>query len=110
MELKAGERPNVDRNDKIALELSYYFLNKKWQAFINIPYYVFILMPLRHSKNNDALNLVLTHINCMKDSQNSYEELISRFRRATVKQLQVCFFLFVFVTANLLWFVLCFCV
>ena len=90
-----GQRKTVDKCDQIALQLSKYIINSTnnnknlLSTIFTIPQYVFCLMPYRHSKESQNIEFVLNQIdNNLNQNVSSFNELITRFKRATIKQLQ----------------------
>eukprot|EP01083_Nonionella_stella_P201395 736815_1 len=89
-----GQRVIIDKCDAIALQLSQHLLSKHdapnlLSTTCTVPQYIFCLMPYRHSKQQQHIEFVLNQINQQLNKNTiSFNELITRFKRATMKQLQ----------------------
>eukprot|EP01084_Bolivina_argentea_P064641 117867_1 len=92
-----GERIMIDKCDIIALELSKYIIsnnknnnrNNLLSSTFTVPQFIFCLMPFRHSKELNNIEFVLSQIdNNFNKNQILFSELITRFKRGTIKQLQ----------------------
>ena len=90
---KHGNRKNVDKCDEIALELCQLYLKKFGNGYLDtyftLPQRVFFLMPFRHSCDLNNIEFVLSQINVLNGNiSEGFNELMSKFKRATLKQLQ----------------------
>jgi len=70
------------KNDKSALNLALDMINKKLDIILPLNYRVFILMPLRHTKSSDMLDIVVRKI---KQYQEEFKnnKILDKFALAT---------------------------
>eukprot|EP00301_Raphidiophrys_heterophryoidea_P024090 c7707_g2_i1.p1 GENE.c7707_g2_i1~~c7707_g2_i1.p1 ORF type:complete len:243 (-),score=43.43 c7707_g2_i1:91-819(-) len=80
---------SVKRNDAMALKLTMDMIERGWDRALAVPHLCFALMPLRHSATVDKLQLVLSKIQLVMDVQEGHQDLLKKFRRATLRRLQV---------------------
>ncbi|KAF0688922.1 Aste57867_19547 [Aphanomyces stellatus] len=73
-------------NDVLALELATAFVDAGHHLRVAVPYFVFALMPFRHSPTPDRLTSVLGHIDTREATMLEHTDLLSKFRRTTVQR------------------------
>lgn len=74
---------NIKENDEIAFLLSSILLERKYDKEISLAKRIFILMPYRHQKKSDCLDIVLEKIN-EYSKELGESPLLCRFRNATL--------------------------
>ncbi|CAI5718863.1 unnamed protein product [Peronospora effusa] len=85
----AVNREQLERNDAHALAIiEQNLLAKCWHETLPVPYFVFALMPLRHSPTSERLDGVLAAIETRRQLQQQHGELLEKFRRTTTSRLQ----------------------
>ncbi|GAB9473219.1 tRNA lysidine synthetase [Globisporangium polare] len=76
------------RNDAHALELAQVLVEKHWHTDLEVPRFVFVMMPLRHTPTAERLHTVLESIAAREALQSSHVDLLEKFRRTTQNRLQ----------------------
>ena len=92
--------PPPESTDSLALSIASKFISTDLltSQFLPTSYFVFSLMPFRHSANAhkaattddklQTLKKVISHVDSRQDLENSHSALLSRFRKATTRRLQ----------------------
>lgn len=75
-------------NDAQALELAQELVRKNWHADLEIPKFVFVMMPIRHTPTAERLHALLDTIEAREKVQTSHVDLLEKFRRTTQSRLQ----------------------
>jgi len=87
-------RDSVDRdqkvkhNDLLALDITNRCIQKDVLERLEIPQRIFLLMPFRHTPTMDRMNLILSYIENMGKVQEQQKQLLTRFRRNTIRRIQ----------------------
>ncbi len=80
----------IKYNNK-ALEYSLYFLKERFNYNIHFNYLIFLLMPLRHSKNIEYYKIIFNILNSIKINENYINEymtddkIYNKFYSATIR-------------------------
>ena len=74
--------PEIYKNDKTSFELSQYLIKIGYDLEVSLSKRIFILMPYRHQKDSDLLDIVLQKIE--EYSSCSSSSLLARFKTATL--------------------------
>ena len=94
-----GNETKMHKNDPKTVEYVKDFINKKYDLKIHGLYRLFVLLPLRHSKDRDNISLCISKIREYIDFDNDNDKIsddvrkknlgfYNRFLRATEKQLK----------------------
>lgn len=76
------------RNDAHALQLAQVLVEKHWHEALDVPRFVFVMMPLRHTPTAERLHTVLESVAARETLQSAHMDLLEKFRRTTQSRLQ----------------------
>lgn len=85
---RSESKEQLLRNDAHALELAQVLVEKSWHEDLEVPKFVFVMMPLRHTPTAERLHTVLESISAREALQSSHVDLLEKFRRTTQNRLQ----------------------
>ena len=85
---KEGSKAEQTTADELALEISKRFHERENVINLSMPEYVFSLMPLRHTATVGHLSYVLKCLEGKEQVEAKSMELLSRFRKQTIRRLQ----------------------
>ena len=78
----------IIKNTNKALENSKLIIKKNWHKTYNVPKFVFLLMPFRHTKIPENIKYAIQMTNEKKVSLNQENDLLNRFYNASIKRLE----------------------
>lgn len=85
---QSEDKTQLRANDARALALVHEFMDRGLHVNLEIPRFVFVLMPIRHSPTPDSLHGLLDTIETRKQRQDAHVDLLEKFRRTTQNHLQ----------------------
>ena len=86
-ERKLADQLALNAAEELQLEIKTYSAYDI-QGGLSLAQYIFSLMPFRHSANEDRLKLLLSNMDVCSNQFEWETELLSRFRKQTVRRLQ----------------------
>ncbi|KAF1315596.1 tRNA lysidine synthetase, partial [Globisporangium splendens] len=81
-------KEQLRRNDEHALALAQAFVVKNWHVNLDVPQFVFVMMPMRHTPTPERLHSLLDTIEARETLQTAHVDLLEKFRRTTQSRLQ----------------------
>eukprot|EP01126_Amoeba_proteus_P044143 TRINITY_DN4889_c0_g1_i1.p1 TRINITY_DN4889_c0_g1~~TRINITY_DN4889_c0_g1_i1.p1 ORF type:complete len:797 (-),score=196.99 TRINITY_DN4889_c0_g1_i1:197-2494(-) len=82
-----NDKSKIKENDKLALQWSFDLITRGFHYKLPVNQHVFVLMPLRHSNEEQNLQLVYQHIQEREKLEESNSLLLERFKKTTLHKL-----------------------
>jgi len=83
-----NKKYKLEHNDKLSTDIVECCVQKGVVNRLTIPQRVFLLMPFRHSPTQTRMNFVLDEIKDMEAVQVQQNQLLTKFRRNTIRRIQ----------------------